>query len=575
MRLHLIYQSHLVEPLREALENEGYVVSGQDLMLEQFKEYSTLKQDTFDVIMADGFAGAHKKQDVITLLREIRLNVSNKRIIIQFPEETIKDDTFIQQIINLGIYDLQFIDEFDITDVKRWIEEPKTISDYTYLLIKEKDQGKISQPIEEHKKQFVGNNEKPSKAGNKILTAGYKLFGDILKRVKHEKESKDAATQTIGHLEGKEGNQELSIDAHETIVPTGSEEEPALDSPEMQEVANNELLSIQQVNEFSSQPSEMEQKSESEQGQLVTISTPEALQKSDHLETENESSAGNNGSIQTKSAAYNHKPMSPIPDQTPEMKLNSEKQDHKKPGFLMRKLSHFLEIDGSDKDPYRDEEPKSNAKFKETIIGNVKIGIAGVDSRTGTTHASIQSALFFSRLGYPTACVELKREKMSAFSTFATDQAAAMSRGFSYRKVDFYPQVTKDELLDIIASRYKYIIIDFGSINDKEIKDDFLRTDQQVLTMGAALWDFRSFIAAWKEFDQWNFRKKWYVLVNFGNQSLFTEMTEELDDKVQERLNFAMHLNSFHPDPLKLNTQNEVLEKIYTEMIPKQNRRRA
>lgn len=165
MNIHLVFSVEFNE-MKEALEEAGHVVIEWDYSLEQFRDFSENRENHSDVALIDG-AGTHEKKHMIELLTEIRRNIPDLRLIINFPEELKTDKEFINKLLSLSIYDLYFQDEFAIDDIELWIRTTKTFADYdidTYMI-----QGVIlaSEQVFKEEKQNEGK--------------GHTLFSAILK----------------------------------------------------------------------------------------------------------------------------------------------------------------------------------------------------------------------------------------------------------------------------------------------------------------------------------------------------------------------------------------------------------
>ncbi|CAN7767234.1 hypothetical protein LJR153_007313 [Paenibacillus sp. LjRoot153] len=219
--------------------------------------------------------------------------------------------------------------------------------------------------------------------------------------------------------------------------------------------------------------------------------------------------------------------------------------------------------------------PKQTIVFKERIVGTVKLGIAGAERRTGTTYQALQTSYYLSSLGFKVACVEkLDDNKNSTFATFRTNVPSQIRNGFRYEKVDFYPKSSLEDYIRIVGSQYDYVIADFGDIKDDSTQLEFMRCDVQIMTIGAAVWDFKDFYMVWNKFANWDFRKSWYVLVNFADDDMYKEMTGAFSKKDQAQLKMSFIKNPYVPNPLQLTTDKSAIERMVRSVIPNQNTKR-
>jgi hypothetical protein len=209
--------------------------------------------------------------------------------------------------------------------------------------------------------------------------------------------------------------------------------------------------------------------------------------------------------------------------------------------------------------------------FQDRIVGMVKIGVSGVTHRTGTTYEAIQLSLYLAGQGFKVACVEMRKEnKSSAFLSFKTEAQSRISRCFTYKKADFYPQLTVEEYVRVTAAQYDYVVIDYGGITDDLAQGEFVRCDLQILTMGATLWDFQYFYEAWKLFSGWEYRKPWYVLVNFADEQMYKDIVWSFSRRDQSQLKLNFVKNHYHPNPLEPPEDVFALEKMLGSVLPKQ-----
>ncbi|NHN34890.1 hypothetical protein [Paenibacillus agricola] len=659
--IHLVYDVEINRALQEALEQEGYYISGSDVTLEQFKDFTTLRTLRNEIIIMDAFAGVTRKQDVIELLKEIRSNMSQTRMIIQFAEEMQNDHSFTLQIINLGIYDLHFIDEFEIENIKAWINEPKSYSDFSYITKKQEVQPKNELPLENKTKQFVPPVISNPKKKNSLLTK----ISSVLKRNGKEATIEQTSPQLQHALNRiKEMEEEKHIDqlAEKDIKPVIEEQpvsnkegvkefvpvsEEIIQPLKIEKIKNEHKDSSLPITKEIKSPLELEKIQEDKDSlpsttikdveQLTTeLNKDENLQK--HKENEYidvmkviEEIEKTQFNREAKMDPANQEKLIEnvlivesqeitIPKETISIKheepiiedveiLKNDQESHKKEEQGIGNLAAFetvpsstlasqiskrknsllawaqgiLEADRAGESVESDDlQYKSNKEskpsrivFNDRIVGTVRIGICGIGPGKGATHASIQTALYLASLNVgKVACVELG--KNNVFNTFITDEAAQLPYGFSFKDVDFYHSDSIETLLKIGNSQYKYIVIDFGSIMavDAQQHQEYLRTDLQVMTMGGAIWDFKEFIKSWAFFEQWDFRKKWHVLVNFADGSMFEELTSVMNKKMQKEMNACLHMNRLQPDPFTLAKDVSILQGIYGNIIPNVNNKR-
>lgn len=130
LKIHLVYDSHF-EPLEQTLKEIGHTVIW-DYSVEQFSIFAESGHTDADVALVDGTARGLRLQELYELLKEIRKNLYELRIIIQFPSVLIGNKSLIDKLIGLNIYDIHFADEFTIEDVENWMNHRMTLVDLRY-----------------------------------------------------------------------------------------------------------------------------------------------------------------------------------------------------------------------------------------------------------------------------------------------------------------------------------------------------------------------------------------------------------------------------------------------------------
>lgn len=101
----------------------------------------------------------------------------------------------------------------------------------------------------------------------------------------------------------------------------------------------------------------------------------------------------------------------------------------------------------------------------------------------GVTHLSLTLANFIcNKMGMKTAYVELN----------TTNQISALSKAqgnqiFSYKGIDFFPNISVTSLTNVLNYDYSYFILDMGVLNTYTIKE-FFRCDKQFLICSPSKW---------------------------------------------------------------------------------------
>lgn len=145
--------------------------------------------------------------------------------------------------------------------------------------------------------------------------------------------------------------------------------------------------------------------------------------------------------------------------------------------------------------------------FSKNKIGRRSIGIASVASGIGATHLCIALANYLvSKKGLKTACLEFGIS--NAFQELKNHCAPAhfpayssAHRYFTIYGVDYYPNVSKDELPALSNQGYDFLIFDFGILS-QDVMDEFCRCDRKLLLNSAAGWRRNELSAIFSSYPQ-------------------------------------------------------------------------
>ncbi len=135
---------------------------------------------------------------------------------------------------------------------------------------------------------------------------------------------------------------------------------------------------------------------------------------------------------------------------------------------------------------------------KTDLNKRLTIGILGCTAGAGVTHLAITlSNLCHSKLHKKTALLELhKRKNLSTIPSETTLPCRCGFMGnrtvFDIHGVDYYPDITPDELPELYNQGYHILLLDFGSFNECCI-NEFLRCDRKLVIGSLAPWNIRQY----------------------------------------------------------------------------------
>ena len=120
------------------------------------------------------------------------------------------------------------------------------------------------------------------------------------------------------------------------------------------------------------------------------------------------------------------------------------------------------------------------------------IGVAGVQGHIGCTHQALLIANYLCGKGFRVAAVEIAPQDNSAFQKIAEDKHLDIKDGhFTFKKVDYYPNMTLSSLSHLYKREYNFFVCDFGRYTD-ELSGDFDRCILQVIVSGSQPWELQN-----------------------------------------------------------------------------------
>ncbi len=152
-------------------------------------------------------------------------------------------------------------------------------------------------------------------------------------------------------------------------------------------------------------------------------------------------------------------------------------------GKQYRDAIRYLKADNGDKTAGKQVriKPKQNAN-------RVMIGLAGSESRVGTTHNAIVIANTLRRSGYMVALLEMSSHPVFGDIRDSYDEKSEDALHFTVNGIDYYPSVQAAEVNAIMAKAYNFLVIDFGSFDSM---DDitFNKCEVPVIVAGSKPWE--------------------------------------------------------------------------------------
>ncbi|MEI7028381.1 hypothetical protein [Paenibacillus sp. y28] len=172
--------------------------------------------------------------------------------------------------------------------------------------------------------------------------------------------------------------------------------------------------------------------------------------------------------------------------------------------------------------------------------GTIVIGVGGLMRRSGTTHAAIRLAQTLAVRGEKVACVEVLQGAgpLVCLATLVTSLAQSVGgdQGFSLDGVDYFPDQTLDQYIELIGGQYSYVVADFGPLYETSapwLRLEWKRTALKFMCMGASPWDFQVFAARYD--GAANVQKSGSLnLVQFADETVYKQLVKVLPSELQE-----------------------------------------
>ncbi|WP_088834409.1 hypothetical protein [Paenibacillus tyrfis] len=247
---------------------------------------------------------------------------------------------------------------------------------------------------------------------------------------------------------------------------------------------------------------------------------------------------------------------------------------------LLQKFPRPTASDPNETEQQSSAESNSNVNSSVMLPSTVTIGVSGSDRRTGTTHAAIQLACTLAKESSgKVACVEILKDPehpLQVFSTLASGEAEDLPGGFRLANIDFYPNVSLEEYIDLMDAGYSYIVVDFGVISDadsdKSHRMEFSRANLKIMTVSGSPWDQYAFLSRHLQMPM--IRKQISILMTGSEKRQLDELRWKLND---EGDHVQWILGGWDPQLLAPNIKayHEILERIMPQETSRRLFRRA
>lgn len=183
---------------------------------------------------------------------------------------------------------------------------------------------------------------------------------------------------------------------------------------------------------------------------------------------------------------------------------------------------------------------------------SIEIGIAGTQSRIGTTHLSFRMCKYFKDQNINCIYVE---DNKSRCIWHIQNRYFGLSKNQGIIKIEGIPMVEMDYADSKDLSGYNIIIRDYGSLTGDN-KDNFLQSNYKILVLGAKDWELKSSEEA---LDMvWEYKDVIY-LFNYVDGRQFQQVMKNMDYKNCMRI-------PYEPNPF-LKPRDKNSKEFFRELI--------
>lgn len=215
---------------------------------------------------------------------------------------------------------------------------------------------------------------------------------------------------------------------------------------------------------------------------------------------------------------------------------------------IRKELEHCL-VDGM---TYREAVQYKESKAEKVvvkheikrIVNKRMIGICGVEKNIGVTHNAIVLANFFRKQGFMVALVEMNASKAFDNICEAYGESKFKEGYFTLNGIDFYANMTSDNVATILEHSYNVILFDMGVYEECD-RVLFERCEDRIIIAGEKPWEMDSInhifeIASKEALEKYTF------CFNFTPQTDYTEIRRGM-----ESLSSNVHFLKYTDQPFE------------------------
>lgn len=145
--------------------------------------------------------------------------------------------------------------------------------------------------------------------------------------------------------------------------------------------------------------------------------------------------------------------------------------------------------------------------------------MAGNEKGSGCTHAAISIAGYRAGVcGEKTAYIDYTKEhEIESLAFLFEDRSVCRERGFSLNEIDFYFDLSEQELLSVWKQHYRCIVCDFGTYwQEKSLLKEFARCSRSFLVCDLCDWKKQKFLRDMEQLEKLPGMSVEYILSGSG-----------------------------------------------------------
>jgi|GEM_PF-2219767 len=237
--------------------------------------------------------------------------------------------------------------------------------------------------------------------------------------------------------------------------------------------------------------------------------------------------------------------------------IDTVKQSFDKPfSKLIRELipTEILKNEVQTDTNQKEEIKKIERKVEYLALGTNEIALLGVSPCVGVTHTAIMFS-YALRDKYKVAVLEMNSNgSFYEIKKIIGDESE--NNYFKNKGVDFFWNVKYSQFIAQHKDNYDFIILDFGSYDDIEDIDDFIRADKRIIIGHAIDWKLKEIKKFYESTKKYDLNSSWYYIIPLMPDKELGDIRKLIKNKV---ISIPYNINPFSPSDEIREIFNDIL----------------